>query len=172
MMENMPSDYREIEKTRGTKGYPKRFTANPQDDFWKGIYSDLMGGAFKKYLLHKFNIPDGDYKEDILLVRDMPGYAIPPHTDSLNKVITVLIYLPENNDHEEEGTTIYTPKEKGFTCNKGRHYSFEQFDVYKTMPFRANSMFAFARTDNSFHGVAPCAHIRNVLLYNILRNGK
>lgn len=155
--------YEEIEKTRGTKGYPKRFTGQTPEFIAKA----LLGGDFKKVLLSKFGITDNNYTEDILLVRDNPGYAIPPHTDSLSKVITVLIYLPEDNSMEDEGTSIFIPEKNGFICKDGRHYNFEDFFKVKTMPFRPNSMFAFARTDNSFHGVEPCNHVRNVLLYNI-----
>jgi len=158
-------DFVEIEKSRGTKGYPLRYTGNPP----KYISDFLMNGAFKQALLSKFGIPDGDYIEDILLVRDLPGYSIPPHTDSLRKVITVLIYLPENKSMEQEGTSIFTPKKDGFTCQMGQHHKFEDFDKVRTMPFRPNSMFAFARTNNSFHGVEPSRHVRNVLLYNINR---
>jgi len=156
-------EYEEIEKTRGTKGYPKRFTGKVPEF----LYDILCDGSFKKSLLEKFGIVDDNYSEDILLVRDYEGYAIPPHTDSTSKIITVLIYLPEDNSLENEGTAIYVPKVEGFICKKGLHYNFEDFNKVKTMPFRPNSMFAFARTDNSFHGVAPSKGVRNVLLYNI-----
>lgn len=153
----------EIEKSRGTKGYPLRYTASCP----KFLDDILLNGGFKKALLNKFGIIDRGYTEDLLLVRDLPGYSIPPHTDSLNKVVTVLIYLAEDNTMENEGTSIYVPKKKGFICKTGKHHKFEDFEKIKTMPFRPNSMFAFARTDNSFHGVSPSKHIRNVLLYNI-----
>lgn len=155
--------YEEIEKTRGTKGYPKRFTADAPD-FIKEI---LLKGKFKKALLDKFGIEDNNYAEDILLVRDYEGYQIPPHTDSLKKVITVLIYLPEDNSMEEEGTSLYVPKREGFVCKTGQHHKFEDFEKVWTAPFRQNSALIFARTDNSFHGVEPSKKVRNVLLYNI-----
>ena len=157
------TQYTEIEKSRGTRGYPLRYTA-PYPEF---LNTSLLDGSFKKSLLKKFGITDKGYSEDLLLIRDLPGYSIPPHTDSVSKIITVLIYLAEDNSMEEEGTSIYIPKKEGFICKDGRHYNFEDFTKVKTMPFRANSMFAFARTDNSFHGVEPSKKIRNVLLYNI-----
>jgi FkbM family methyltransferase len=155
--------YTEIEKSRGTRGYPLRYTAPPPDF----VTNHLMDGSFKKSMLAQFNIPEGDYTEDLLLVRDLPGYQIPPHTDSLKKVVTALFYLAEDSSMEDEGTTVFIPKKKGFTCKKGIHHRFEDFDKYKTMPFKPNTMFAFARTDDSFHGVFPSKHIRNVLLYNV-----
>jgi hypothetical protein len=127
----------------------------------------ILESGFKESLLKKFGLQDNGYTEDLLLVKDFEGYQIPPHTDSLRKVITALIYLPEDNNMQEEGTTIFVPKQKGYTDTTGRHHSFDEFEAYKTMPFKPNSMFAFARTDNSFHGVSPSKNIRNVLLYNI-----
>lgn len=167
LINNMPDNYVEIEKSRGTKGYPKRFTAVPNGEIWDKIIRKLTDGRFKKALLEKFDIKDEGFIEDILLVRDFPGYQIPPHTDSLSKVITVLIYLPKDDSLQGEGTSIYEPKKKNFTCKKGIHYKFEDFNKVKTMSFKPNSAFIFARTDNSFHGVEPCGHVRDVLLYNI-----
>jgi FkbM family methyltransferase len=156
-------EYREIEKTRGTKGYPKRFIGSTPDF----ISEIILESGFKESLLKKFGLQDNGYTEDLLLVKDFEGYQIPPHTDSLRKIITALIYLPEDNNMQEEGTTIFVPKQKGYTDTTGRHHSFDEFEAYKTMPFKPNSMFAFARTDNSFHGVFPSKKVRNVLLYNI-----
>lgn len=155
-------EYIEIEKSRGTRGYPLRFTGKHPE--W--IAERLCNGEFKKALLDKFGIEDEGFVEDLLLVKDLPGYSIPPHTDSLKKVITVLIYL---NDIPNAGTSIYVPKQKGYTDITGKHHRFEDFDKVKTMPFKGNSAFIFARTDDSFHGVEPCNQVRDVLLYNINR---
>lgn len=158
--------YEQIEKTRGTKGYPKRFTGETPL-----FLNELLNGEFKKSLLYKFDIKDEGFVEDLLLIKDYEGYQIPPHTDALRKVISVLFYLPEDNSIEHEGTSIYTPKQKGFTCDKGVHYNFEDFEKVWTAPFRPNSCLIFARTNNSFHGVESTnSQIeRNVLLYNINR---
>lgn len=169
ILKNMPTDFVEIEKTRGTRGYPKRFTATPKTEFWKNVYKQLTDRRFKQALCDKFGIENKGLSEDILLVRDEPGYQISPHTDSTSKVITVLIYLPEDNSNEGEGTSLFMPKQEGFICKMGKHYEFKDFNKVKTMPYRPNCAFAFARTDNSFHGVELCSHVRNVLLYNIKR---
>lgn len=167
MIANMPNNYVEIEKSRGTKGYPERFTAIPKGEIWDKVIGKLTDGRLKKALLEKFGIEDKGFAEDVLLVRDLPGYKIPPHTDSTSKIITVLIYLPQDESFVGEGTSMFVPRKKGFTCKDGRHYKFEDFKKVKTMPFKPNSAFIFARTDNSFHGVEPCEHVRDVLLYNI-----
>ncbi len=169
MINGLPEKkYVEIEKSRGTRGYPKRFTATPDDDFWKSMYCDLLLGNLSNELLDKFKIDcDVALVQDILLVRDEPGYCISPHTDSPHKVITVLFYLPKDDSNVDEGTSIFTPKQLGFICKTGKHYDFKDFDELVTLSFKPNSMFAFARKDNSFHGVQPTKSVRNVLLYNI-----
>lgn len=159
----LPVDYEEIERTRGTRGYPKRFTAKVP------AYIDLMlTGEVREAICHKFGTV-GALSRDLLLIRDQPGYAIAPHTDSVNKVISGLFYLPDDNSLISEGTSIFTPKEVGFECPDGRHYKFEDFDKVWTAPFKRNSLFLFKRTNNSFHGVEPCQHVRDVLLYNLNR---
>lgn len=145
-------EWKPISETRPVKGYPERFVADC------GSWSVLH-----KLLCDKFGVT-GDFTDETLLVRDMPGYKIGPHTDSPKKVITALFYL-----RGQEGTSIYTPKEKGFTCKGGPHYEFEQFDKVATMPFKPNSMFAFLKSDKSFHGVETTQHQRDVLLFDIRR---
>lgn len=154
--------YEEIEKTRGTRGYPKRFTGTVPS-----FLNEIMNGEVKKAILNKFSIEDNGFTEDLLLIKDYEGYQIPPHTDSLSKVISALFYLPENDSMSEEGTSLYVPKKEGFVCDTGRHYNFDDFEKVWTAPFKPNSCLIFARTDNSFHGVEPSKHVRNVLLYNI-----
>lgn len=170
IIKNLPEgEYMEIEKTRGTRGYPKRFTAIPESPFWLNLNRQLKkAGILDRCLLNRFGIGYSEkYLIDLLLIRDEPGYSIPPHTDSLNKVITVLFYLPKDEGLIDEGTSLFTPKTKYFVCDTGKHYSFDDFDKVKTVMFKPNSMLAFARTNDSFHGVEPTKSVRDVLLYNI-----
>lgn len=146
-------EWEQISKARPVQGYPERFVSK----------CEIKLSGLHKALCEKFGI-SGDFTDETLLVRDMPGYAIGPHTDSPKKVITALFYL-----RGQEGTSIYTPKEAGFTCKGGPHYEFEQFEKVATMPFKPNSMFAFVKSDKSFHGVETTQHQRDVLLFDIRR---
>ena len=146
-------EWKPISEARPVKGYPERFVA----------YCECALAGLHELLCAKFGV-SGDFTDETLLVRDLPGYKIGPHTDSAKKVITALFYL-----RGQEGTSIYTPKEKGFTCKGGPHYEFEQFDKVATMPFKPNSMFAFLKSDKSFHGVETTQHQRDVLLFDIRR---
>lgn len=62
------------------------------------------------------------------------------------------------------------PKDPNFRCPGGPHYPHEGFERLKTLPFLPNSLFAFVKTDNSFHGVEPIGDAncrRWLLLYDL-----
>jgi FkbM family methyltransferase len=163
ILSNMPDDYTEIEKSRGTRGYPKRFTANPTGQFWNDIISNVKG--MKNAICEKFGL-DEIYSDDTLLIKDKEGYQISPHTDTPAKVVSALFYLTDK-EVDGAGTNIYQPNKNGFICKEGKHYSFDKFQKIKGFPYKPNSLLVFLRTDNSFHGVEPSPCERNVLLYNI-----
>lgn len=110
-------------------------------------------------------------RADTRFVRDGEGYAIGPHTDGWNKVVSLLFYLPRDESDRDLGTSVYEPLQPGFICNGETHHPFDRFRRVWTAPFVPNSMFGFVRTGNSFHGVERVARPveRNVLLYNIFR---
>jgi FkbM family methyltransferase len=166
LINKLPADYDPIEKTRGTRGYPKRFTAPiPDIEEWKEVTDGLLNGQFKRALEAKFGIKKKTV-QDLLLIRDLPGYQITPHTDTPAKVLTGLFYLTSSNK-KGAGTNIYVPKKKGFSCKKGIHYDFERFKIHKKVEYAPNTLLLFLRTDNSFHGVEASEITRNVLLYNL-----
>lgn len=170
MIASLPSEYTPIENSRNVKGYPERFTANPTDAFWTDLFWRMRDGELKRRLCVMFGVSNpNELTDECLLIRDLPGYAIGPHTDSPKKVITALFYLPKDNSASHAGTSIYKPKEEGFTCKGGPHYGFDKFTKVGTMPFIPNSAFFFRKTDTSFHGVEPCDVVRDVLLYDIRR---
>lgn len=162
LMAAMPETFEPIKKTRNLAGYPKRFTAEPVGDIWEQVTAALRSGPFKDALCRKFGVDCTDLTDETLLIRDKPGYAIGPHTDSPDKVISALFYL-----EGEEGTSLYVPKKAGFTCPGGPHHPVSKFTRVKTAAFMSNSLFAFLKTDTSFHGVERTKHQRTVLLYDV-----
>ena len=42
---------------------------------------------------------------------DLTNYALGPHTDAVSKVVTLLIYLPQDDSQARYGTSIYAPKD-------------------------------------------------------------
>jgi len=164
----LPADYTPIADSRGVHGYPQRFTAAPTDPFWTSLFARLRNGRLKRQLCDIFGVGNPDLlKDECLLIRDIAGYHIGPHTDSPAKVITVLFYLPPDESLTGAGTSIYEPLKPGFTCEGGPHYPASDFRIVETMAFKPNSAFAFLKSNNSFHGVEPCTGTRDVLLYDI-----
>lgn len=110
-----------------------------------------------------------------LIVSDGTTYSIGPHTDSPKRLMSYLFYCPSDDTQLELGTSIYVPRDPTFVDKLGQHSTFDLFHRVTTMPFQPNSLFAFVRTDNSFHGVEPIQAEnveRRLLLYDIRFAGK
>lgn len=152
--------------------------AEPLRSFWDGLARWLLGGfgttalaKFRQFLDRRF----GDsrtmqYYDEALIVQDYTMYSLGPHTDSPSKVLSFLFYLPPDDSLAHLGTSIYVPKDPNFTCHGGPRYPFERFERMATMPYLPNSLFAFVKTHNSFHGVEPIKETgirRDLLLYDI-----
>ena len=166
LLASLPDDsqYRSLREARGSKGYPERFCWTPKVGLWRDLANFMLCGAVKDALCEKFGV-HGE-RDEILLIRDKPGYQIGPHTDTPKKVLSAIFYLAAS-ELPDAGTSLYEPKEEGFTCTGGAHYQFEKFNRVMTMPFMPNSLFCFAKSDRSFHGVEKQTAQRDVLLYDI-----
>ncbi len=92
-------------------------------------------------------------RSDALLVNDQTNYMIGPHTDAPHRLISFLFYMPLNSSKKHLGTTLYSPKEEGFTCEGAIHHSRDLFTRIKTIDFLPNRLVVFPKTNNSFHGV-------------------
>lgn len=149
-----------------------------QRAFWGNVHRWLVGGRFGQLALSKFsqflgerlNDPTLQYYDEALLVEDRTDYQLGPHTDSPKKVLSFLFYLPRDDSQRHLGTSIYLPKNPAFRCPGGPHYAHDAFERLWTMPFLPNSLFAFLKTDISFHGVEPVEDAdcrRWLLLYDV-----
>jgi len=180
-----------IGEARPVTGYPERFVFDftekslatlPESkrEFWrqlnewlvvKGNFGTLVFEKFKPFIAQRFK--DGDdleFQSETLLVQDITNYKLGPHTDSPRKVVTMLFYLPPDLSQVHMGTSMYLPNDPEFRCPGGPHHNRENFTRLHTNPFAPNSLFAFFKTDNSFHGVEPVADPntrRWLLLYDI-----
>jgi len=88
-------------------------------------------------------------------IRHRAGYFLGPHSDLYTKLVVLLLYLAPDDNAEHLGTSLYRPKDAGFSCPNSKHYAFEDFIRVKTAPYRPNSLLAFVRSDISFHGLEP-----------------
>jgi len=150
-----------------------------QRAFWEELmgwmlgptFGQLMIAKFAAYLQHRFNdLRAQRFGDEALVVRDRTTYSLGPHTDAQDKVLSFLFYLPPDASLAQLGTSLYVPKEAGFTCQGGMRYPFEAFRRMQTMEYLPNTLFAFMKTHDSFHGVEPITQPgvqRDLLLYDI-----
>jgi hypothetical protein len=170
--------------------YPERFVCDlgdakraEQESGGSGLWAELVGvfqsPAFAHRVLSAFNDAvverfgqdcELDFEPECRLVRDFSNYAIPPHTDTPRKVVSLLFYLPKDEAIRDLGTSIYVPNDPEFRCDGRTHHPFKNFKRVTTAPFLPNSLLAFFKTDRAFHGVERIERPgiqRDSILYNI-----
>lgn len=177
---------------RVTKGaYPERFIMPLRQtevdrlpagarEFWKVFSEWFLDQRFLDALIEKFEpqirrrftggLDKLAFSVDSLVVRDHTHYKLGPHTDAPHRLMSLLFYCPDDDRKHHLGTSIYIPLDPGFRCKGGPHYPHDWFKRVMTMEYRPNTLFAFVKTDNSFHGVEPLGDadvLRDVLLYDI-----
>ena len=151
--------------------------------FWRGVIDPAHTNQLVQSLINKFR-PHLEVPADAvrpgeplniygkwLISRDLPGYELPPHLDVRQKLVAGLFYLPRPEHESPYGTTLLSPKpgREAALAETDRHAR-EDFDVALQLPFRANTFFAFVRTDRSFHGVdtvGPESPQRDILMFNV-----
>jgi hypothetical protein len=95
--------------------------------------SKRFGSAFAK--VGMYPIP--------ILTRDIPGYLIPPHTDTRWKGITVQLYLPADDANTDIGTIFHEKLADGSLPKRTQ------------MRFAPNTGYAFAVGDDTWHSADP-----------------
>jgi hypothetical protein len=177
---------------RVTKGaYPERFVMpfkpsaieklnDERRAFWTELAGWLITQRFLTAMIDKFapyakerfgdDLYRCGFETDSLIVRDLTNYSIGPHTDSPNRLLSMLFYCPADATHKHLGTSIYVPRDPGFRCKGGPHYPHQLFEKVTTMEYKPNTLFAFIKNDHSFHGVEPIGDegvLRDILLYDV-----
>ena len=117
----------------------------------KDFANICVSQELKNKIFEKFNIINKkEYWPQSSLLRDKKGYRIKPHPDGF-KVATFLIYLPEDNDHEDIGTIINVKTGK-------------KFKEHSRTKYRMNTGFMFAVRGKKES--APSWHSVNTLGYD------
>jgi hypothetical protein len=147
--------------------------------FWEQVRGWLLGPRFTHTMISKFapylaqrlgDLRKVHFGHEAMVIHDRTNYSLGPHTDSPRKALSFLFYLPADASREHLGTSIYMPRDPSFTCAGGPHYKFTNFQRMLTMPYVPNALFAFMKTNNSFHGVEPVEEAdaqRDLLLYDV-----
>lgn len=126
-------------------------TARPVVEAWLWLFRRIIG---KRIASTPGMAPeDLRARAAIELIVDEQGYALPPHTDGALKLVTILIYLARPGDPENLGTAIYQPLKDGFYSDGVDYVPIDTMKEIARVPYRPNRVFAFARSNVSFHGV-------------------
>ena len=87
------------------------------------------------------------------------GGCIKPHTDSPQKLITLVYSIVSSGEWKPEwggGTDVLRVKEPRNSFNHvNRQAEFAEVDVIKTFEFVPNQLVVFVKTFNSWHAVRP-----------------
>jgi len=108
----------------------------------------------------------------IALVKDYTKYQLGAHTDNINKLLTFLFYLPEDDSLKSIGTSLYKRISNNISSTN-EHFSIQDtskhFKEIKRAEFIPNSVLIFARSNITYHGVSSVntgSLERNLLLLN------
>lgn len=93
-----------------------------------------------------------------VLYTDLNGYAIKPHPDTRRKVLTMQIYLPQDDTQRELGTTIY--KVSPFGVFAWKSYGLARD---RTLPFLPNTGYAFVVIHPAFSLLKSSWHGREAI---------
>jgi len=90
----------------------------------------------------------------------LDGGHILPHTDSPQKIITLVLSIVDENeifdDQTGGGTCVMRPKDITKNYNELNKWSkFEDNEIIHTFPFNPNQCVIFVKTFNSLHAVEP-----------------
>lgn len=131
--------------------------------FWLGVAGALRDPGIGEAVRSKFADAtsargikaDARTSLRVSLVRDLPGYRIRPHQDIPQKAVTAQLYLPRDGRCPELGTGLYRRDGGG------------RLERTVSVPFLPNTGYAFAVTEDSWHGVGaipPDAPVRDSLM--------
>lgn len=90
------------------------------------------------------------------------GTYLPPHTDATDKVLSCVLYLPQDSWRTEWGgvTEVYAalPEDPGEHARpnwSNRTGTLKKFRLVESVALVENRLFWFIKTANSWHGVSP-----------------
>jgi hypothetical protein len=118
-----------------------------QRPLWDDLHKDLCTSPFMDTILDKFGIDEAHFPVGRYAIEEK-GAGLGPHTDRADKILSCVFYIDDNPD--AAGTHLLRPKDPNFVPDS-RHYSYEPFDIVKTLEYKMNKMIAWPVTPQSFH---------------------
>jgi hypothetical protein len=133
----------------------------------RGLFAKLAPDLIRRYGVENAEVPELAGHPRPTLYRDVEGFEIPPHPDTLKKVVTMHLFLPSDLSQIHLGTALYRRKPGPLSEGDGR----ANFAVARQFDFRPNSGYAFVVNDSaarqSWHGrerLPAGSGVRNTLL--------
>ena len=138
-------------------GWTDRLQLPPeQKRFWISFNQWFLSEELARMVMKSFGRESWpELSVESQFIRHRTGYFLGPHSDLYTKLVVLLLYLAPDDTAEHLGTSLYRPRQAGFSCPASKHYPFTDFIRVKTAPYRPNSLLAFVRSDISFHGLEP-----------------
>jgi len=131
------------------------------------LYARLASDLIRRYGVEEAAVPGLPGHPRPTLYRDGEGFEIPPHPDTLKKVVTLHLYLPADLSQIHLGTALY--RRKPGPVSRGDWQT--SFTVARQFEFRPNCGYAFVVNDcasrQSWHGrerLPTGSGVRNTLL--------
>ncbi len=85
--------------------------------------------------------------------------SILPHTDAVNKLITLVVYMPRPGEWDQRfggGTSILRARDPRRNFNQlNMQLAFDDVECLHTYPYLPNTCVLFIKTFNSYHAVYP-----------------
>lgn len=120
------------------------------DVFRQLVYTNMKQDIALRLEIAPEEVLNSEAFVDAWLLRDTQGYRIKPHPDGQPRVVTIMFYLPEDDQRQDLGTSVYEDRGK-LAGLVGKRFK----ETYR-FPFARNSMAAFAVNDlpekRSIHG--------------------
>ena len=152
MIQNFPKDEQFSSSVKKFKG--RMILKDHKSEFWQLFQERFFGREFMSRLMNRFDVRlDQDDGIEIDFVKDGQGYSIGPHTDTKYKKFSMLCYLPEDRSIQRYGTAICSTTNQSLLDREDHFPWSNEFEESHTTLFVPNTIFCFARTSNSFHGV-------------------
>ena len=115
----------------------------------RAVFAKLAPDLAARFAIPEDRVPDMQCEYEVRLVRDTEDYRIKPHPDGLNKIVTVQLYLPEDESTLALGTSLF---------RRHKRLIGGSFEEVKRFPFKPNSGYAFAVSEPC-HGLATLGDV-------------
>ena len=145
--------------------------------FWKNFKVMMQDGELKLCILDKIKpllidhygknyFSHFKFEDTFQLTLDKPGFVLSPHTDTFNKVFTIVFNLVNTNSNENDTTIIHKgPVVTNEDCDQ--NVNLEEISECKRVGHKPNTGVGIFQTLNSWHSVGEVKENRWTIQYTI-----